>query len=223
MQTIIRAYLEYLDGERNYSSHTTQAYATDLQQFTEFLVQRRVGSFSSVKKETLRAYVRMLMESGLAKKSVARKIACLRSFFKFLRRRGDIAANPALSLLTPRLERKLPTYLDENSAAALLDQPDKSTENGKRDSAVLEVFYGTGIRLSELIGLNWVDVDFAGGTIRVSGKGRKVRIVPLGRQAIEALTRYREGTSKRSSDAVFVLENGKRCYPELISRMVKKY
>jgi len=223
MHTTIREYLEYLDGERNYSAHTTQAYATDLHQFIQFLDSRHLSSLESVRKGTLRAYVRILIEAGMAKKTVARKIACLRSFFKFLRRRSVISSNPALSLLTPKLERTLPTYLDERSAGAMLDQPDRSTGEGRRDAAILELLYSTGIRLGELIGLNHGDADLENGTVRVSGKGRKVRIVPIGRQAIAAVKAYLGTKPRRPADPLFTLKNGKRCYPEMVSRMVKKY
>lgn len=220
---MIRAYLEYLDGERNYSHHTIVAYEQDLQQFSEYLRSTGVSSFSGVRKETLRGFVSMLMQSGISRKTVARKAACLRSFYKFLRHRGTIRTNPSLGLATPKLEKKLPVYLDEYSAAQMLERPDCTTSDGKRDAAILELFYGTGIRLSELIGLNIGDADLAEGTLRVRGKGRKERVVPLGRKAGAALKRYLAGRDTVHSAPLFVLRSGKRCYPRWVSRMVTKY
>ena len=223
MHTMIRAYLEYLDGERNYSHHTIRAYEQDLQQFSRYLESTGIASFGEIRKDILRAFISMLMQSGISRKSVARKIACLRSLFRFLRRRGTIHANPTLSLVTPKLEKKLPVYLDERSAENMLDRPDCTTDDGKRDAAILELFYGTGIRLSELIGLKIRDADLAEGTLRVRGKGRKERVVPVGRKAGEALKRYLEGRGGGSADPLFVLRSGKRCYPKWVSRMVTKY
>lgn len=220
---MIRAYLEYLDGERNYSRNTIVAYEQDLHQFSGYLTSIGIASFSRVRKDALRGFVSMLMQSGISRKSVARKVACLRSFFKFLRHRGILQINPALGLPTPKLERKLPVYLDEHAAAQMLERPDTGTEDGKRDAAILELFYGTGIRLGELIGLNIGDADLAEGTLRVRGKGRKERVVPVGRKASAALRRYLADRDGLPSDPLFVLRSGKRCYPEWVSRMVTKY
>jgi len=223
MRTMIRAYLEYLDGERNYSHHTILAYEQDLRQFSQYLDSIGITSFVEVRKDTLRAFVSMLAQSGISRKSIARKAACLRSLFRFMRRRGTIRANPALGLVTPKLQKKLPLYLDERSAELMLERPDCSTDTGKRDSAILELFYGTGIRLGELIGLNIRDADLAEGTLRVRGKGRKERVVPVGRKAVAALERYLEGREGGLTQPLFILPNGKRCYPKWISRMVTKY
>lgn len=223
MHTMIRAYLEYLDGERNYSHHTVRAYEQDLQQCSRYLESIGISSFADVRKEALRSFVSMLVQSGMGRKSIARKAACLRSFFRFMRRRAFLRINPALGLVTPKLEKHLPIYLDERSAERLLERPDPATDNGKRDSAILELFYGTGIRLSELIGLNIRDADLADGTLRVRGKGRKERMVPVGKNAAAALKRYLEGREAGLSEPLFTLPSGKRCYPQWVSRMVTKY
>ncbi|MEX1139327.1 MAG: tyrosine recombinase XerC [Bacteroidota bacterium] len=223
MHTMIRAYLEYLDGERNYSHHTILAYEQDLQQFSRYLESAGITSFTGVRKDALRGFVSMLMQSGISRKTVARKIACLRSFYKYLRHRGTIHADPTLGLATPKLEKKLPIYLDERSAEQMLERPDCSTHDGKRDAAILELFYGTGIRLGELIGLNIRDADLADGTLRVRGKGRKERVVPVGRKAGIALRRYLAERGGEPPDPLFVLPSGKRCYPKWVSRMVTKY
>lgn len=223
MHTIVRSYLESLDSERQYSLHTIRAYEIDLYQFLRFLEVRRISSLDGVRKETLRNFIAGLMESGISRKSVARKMACLRSFFRYLRKRGIIETNPALNLVTPKIEKKLPVYLDERSAERMLAQPDRTTQEGRRDAAILELFYSSGIRLGELVGLNRADVYEREGTLKVRGKGRKERIVPVGREAFKALKEYLEDRKGSGSDPLFQLKDGKRCYPEWVSRMVKRY
>ena len=226
MHTMIRAYQEYLDAERNYSSHTLDAYRNDLEQLAGFLKSHHIDSWSDVRRETLRTWLRTLFEAGTAKKSIARKIASTRSFFKFLRRKDVVLSNPALSLVSPRLERKLPVYLDEGAMERMLAIPDRSTEDGRRDAAILELFYSTGMRLSELVNLNIGDVDYAGGTVKVRGKGRKERILPLGSKALDALRAYGKTALPDHADAgspLFYGASGKRTYPMAITRLVRRY
>lgn len=223
MHTMIRAYQEYLGAERNYSSHTLDAYRIDLEQFVGFLSSHHVDGWPSVRRETLRSYLRTLAEAGVSKKSIARKIASLRSFFKFLRRRDVIASNPALTLISPKLERKLPLYLEEAATEEMLSLPDRSTADGRRDAAILELFYSTGMRLGELVGLNIRDVDFAGGTVKVRGKGRKERILPLGGKASSALKLYLSTRTVESNAPLFCRSSGKRTYPMAVTRLVKQY
>src|SRR3989304_1132392 len=190
MHTLIRSYLDYLDAERNYSSHTLQAYEHDLHQFLDFLQSHRILSFESVDRANLRSYFRMLVEGGSGKRTVARKIASLRSFFKFLRRKGFLRSNPAISLVTPKPDKRLPVYLDERATERMLELPDITTKEGQKEAAILELLYSTGIRVSELVNLNKKDVNFENGTVRVRGKGRKERIVPFGEKASSAMKRY---------------------------------
>lgn len=225
MQAFVQAYLEYLEIERNYSPHTVRSYADDLLQFTSFLKQSR-HSLTQMRKETLRSYLRSLVERGLSTKTISRKIACLRSFFKYLRRENIVETNPTLTLVSPRVDRPLPVFLDENTTAKLLEAPDVSTAEGKRDSALLETLYSTGIRLSELIGLNVPDVNFVQGTIKVRGKGRKERIVPIGKKAVEALRAYLAVRRKEKEIVprpLFALRDGRRCYPMAVHRVLGKY
>jgi len=226
MHTMIRAYEEYLGAERNYSSHTLEAYRNDLDQLASFLSSRNIHAWSDVHRETLRVYLRTLVEGGVSKKSVARKVASLRSFFKFLRRRNVISSNPALTLISPKLERRLPVYLDEGAAEEMLSLPDRSDVDGKRDAAILELFYSTGMRLSELVGLNVRDMDFAAGTVKVRGKGRKERILPVGKKAVSAVRDYLEARTNQRQDPgspLFCSSSGKRTYPMAVTRLVKRY
>ena len=150
-------------------------------------------------KESLRAFIGSLLDEGFSQRSIARKIASMRSFFKYLRRQKIIEGNPALVLLTPKIGKHLPSFLDEESVQRLLLSPDRTTPDGKRDSAILELFYSTGIRLSELIGLNVGDLKQEEGLIKVKGKGRKERIIPVGRKALVAINDYLKGEKELSA------------------------
>ncbi len=225
----LRSYLEYLEEERGYSRHTVLAYQNDLTQFLQFLEKRKLTSLEKVRKETLRLYLGSCLEQGFTKKSIARKVASLRSFYKFLHRRNILRTNPALTLVSPKVERHLPTYLDERTMMRAVESPELTQEDGQRDAAILELFYSTGIRLSELVGLNVDDVDFAQNTLKVHGKGNKERIIPIGRKASEALHRYQSATEKESSPSpdkhrpLFVSRRGDRIYPVAVGRIVRRY
>jgi integrase/recombinase XerC len=231
MEKIVRKYLEYLEVERNYSAHTILSYETDLMSLIQFLRQEGVESFTSVHKEELRACIGSLLDQGYSQRSVARKIAAMRSFFKFLRRQRIVDGNPALVLITPKIGKRLPSYLDEESVERLVGLPDCSTMKGKRETALLELFYSTGIRLSELIGLNVGDLKLKEGLIKVRGKGRKERIVPVGRKAMEAIDTYLQGknehmlqhSAKAEDLPLFMTEKGSRMYPQAVGRIVRKY
>jgi tyrosine recombinase XerC len=231
MEKIVRGYLEYLEGERNYSAHTILSYETDLSSFVQFLHQEGINSFAAVHKESLRAFISSLIDKGFSQRSIARKVASIRSFFKYLRRQKIINGNPALVLITPKIGKRLPSFLDEESVHQLIESPDQSTTNGKRDRAILELFYSTGMRLSELIGLNICDLKKEEGLIKIKGKGRKERIVPVGRKAMDAVDEYLQdenelrlkGHVQSGDHPLFVMKEGRRMYPQAVGRMVKKY
>jgi len=231
MEKTIRKYLEYLDEERNYSEHTVLAYESDLLQFYQFLADSDISSFRDVRKQTLRAYLALLLDGGISKRTIARKIAALRSFFKFLKKAGVISSNIALTLAPPKFEKRLPTYFDERHMEEILAQPDRTTLTGMRDAAILEILYSCGLRRSELVNLNIEDIDRHQETIRVKGKGKKERIVPVGKKALKATaeyleTRSRSETSKRAdhgAGAVFVSDKGTRISPDMVNRIVRKY
>ncbi len=231
MEKIIRNYLEYLETERNYSAHTIISYETDLFSLIQFLRREGINSFDRVHKESLRTFIGSLIDEGFNQRSIARKIASMRSFFKYLRRQKIIDGNPALVLITPKLGKRLPSFLDEESVKRLLSSPDLSTANGKRDTAILELFYSTGIRLSELINLNVGDLKQEDGLVKVKGKGRKERIVPIGRKALTAINDYLKEKNKLSINTgielgalpLFVTKEGRRMYPQAVGRLVRKY
>ena len=230
----IRAYLEHLRKERNYSPHTIAAYEDDLAQFSEFLARHlevKQIQLSAVDHVTIRFFLGDLREQGKSAKTVARKLAALRAFFKFLVKRNVIDSNPALSVVSPRIEKKLPTFLDEISVTRMMDLPDKSTKHGVRDKALLELLYGTGIRLGELIRLRVDDVDFHNDTVKVLGKGKKHRIIPLGRMAKESLKEYLNqrwecfpgALDQADHRVLFLSSRGKMMYPKGVYRVITKY
>ncbi len=231
LENWIRSFLEYLELERDYSSHTIGSYRTDLEAFAAFLRTEGISQPADVHKDVLRTYLARLIEEGYAKRSVARKIASLRSWFKFLRLKKAVQSNPVLNVRTPKPDKRLPSFLDEASMERMLDMPDRSTLPGQRDAAILEMFYSTGIRLSELIGLNVGDIDRGGCLISVVGKGRKQRIIPIGKKALQAVDVYlsarsdgaASGRSFQSGQPVFVTDGGKRMYPQMVGNIVKRY
>ncbi|MFN0157881.1 MAG: tyrosine recombinase XerC [Bacteroidota bacterium] len=230
MTTAVQSYLHYLEHERNYSAHTVEAYANDLRVFGLFLEHGNI-TMRNVTQVVIRSFLGDLLEQGRARRSVARTLACLKSFFKYLYKTHAIELNPATNIASPKLERTLPQYLDEHDASALMLRPDCSVPVGMRDAAILELFYSTGIRLSELTQLEMDDIDFDGQVIKVTGKGSKQRIIPFGDKAKDAIKKYlnnrvgilRDGTSFREPRAIFITVTGRRISPRVVQSMVKKY
>jgi integrase/recombinase XerC len=219
-QALVEAFLRYLAVERGASGHTVRSYRADLADCTAFLTAGRLGTVLDADVRVLRAYLAALHDRGLARSSVARRLATLRSFYRYLMRRGRARANPARDLATPRLPKRLPTYLPIDESTALLQAPFPATPTGARDRAALELFYASGIRVAELAGLDVQDVDLREGSARVLGKGGKERMVPIGRPAILALRGYlgnREGTS----GPLFVNERGGRLTVRTLHRLVR--
>lgn len=186
----VAAFLRTLAVERGASVHTVRGYRADLQDCAAFLARRRLGPLVAADARVLRAYLGDLHGRGLRRASIARRLAALRSFFRFLQRRGRVRANPAAELATPRLPRSLPEYLPVDELDALLRAAAARGSAALRDRAVLETLYATGLRVAELARLDVGDVDLMEGLVRVTGKGGRERIVPLGRQAVEAIRAY---------------------------------
>jgi integrase/recombinase XerC len=219
----IAAFIRHLDRERNASEHTRRAYRKDLEQFhahARAQLGRDVAPLD-VDHLLIRSFLARLHERGLKKTSSARKLAALRTFFRYLCREGVLEKNPARALLAPRTERRIPAHLEESEVAALLDVPGAGLAPS-RAKAILELFYGTGIRCGELVGLDMDDVDMDARMVRVLGKGRKERIVPFGRPAADALRRYvvhREDTHPRTP-ALFVNKRGGRLTDRFVRYML---
>lgn len=186
----VEPFLQYLAVERGASAHTLRGYRRDLAQFAAFLDARGLGPPLGADARAIRVWLAHLHDLGLAKTSIARKLATLRSFCRFWFRRGRLKRNPAREVGSPRPGTRLPSFLPKDEARHLMEAPVPDSFQGVRDRAVLETLYATGVRVSELAGLDLDDLDLAGGTLRVHGKGGKERIVPIGGKAIEALRAY---------------------------------
>jgi len=235
MEQLIEQFLEHLRYERNVSAHTLRNYASDLEQFTYFLAPDRktkLPDVAEIDHLTIREWMASLHSDQKKKSSIARKLAALRTFFQFLVREGMLELNPAKLVSTPKLEKKLPNHLSIEEAIRFIESPDLDTDLGKRDRAMLELMYATGVRVAELTTLNVADVDFQNQLIRVTGKRRKQRIVPFGDPAGDAIRSYlgvREKflfnapISKRDERALFLNYQGTRITTRSVGRMVEKY
>jgi len=229
MQTHVRAFLNHLGAVRNYSAHTVAAYRGDLEEFIAFCGAAGLPADPrALDRRAVRAFLAALHDRGFAPRSIARKLACLKSFFGYLRKSHVIAASPAANVASPKLERRLPRTLAEESVHRLMAQPDLTVPEGRRDRALLEVLYGAGLRLSELIGLRSADIDFPGGTLKVTGKGSKQRIVPFGAQAgiaLRAWLEVRPAIAERGAGApnVFLSARGKAMSPKGVNRLMNRY
>jgi integrase/recombinase XerC len=190
----LAGFLAYLESERRASPNTRAAYGRDIADLAEFMEERRregaqAADVRSIDLYLLRGWLGALARTH-APSSVARKIAAVRTWMRWLRRKGVLSASPADQLATPKVRRPLPTFVSVDAAAQIMDAPDATTPVGKRDRAILELLYGSGLRVSELTGLDLGAVDLGGATARVLGKGSKERLVPLGRKCVDALTAY---------------------------------
>jgi len=190
MADLVARFLARLEHERQFSPHTLRAYAHDLDRFFQFAgdgVRKDPGKVGPM---LLRRFLARLRREGYATTTIARKLASLRSFYKFLCREAIVETNPIAAVRTPRLRRGLPHFLSTREVRALLETPDAGTQAGKRDRAILETLYSSGLRVSELVRLNARDVDFISEVARVLGKGRKERVAPLGSYAMQAIEEY---------------------------------
>ncbi len=245
MDRAIDDFARYLQIEENVSPHTYWNYLSDLAAFRAFLVKEpedsgaRSGNASTPQSEIrnpkseppalgaidhliIRGYLASLQKRGAKKSTIARKLAVLRSFFQYLVREGRLSLNPAKRVLRPKLEKRLPKFLTVDQAQALMTTPSGEGWSVQRDRAILETFYSTGIRISELVGLNPDDIDFESGMVKVFGKGRKERIVPIGQKAIDALQAYL-AVRPFSAESLFNNTRGGRLTVRSVDRIVKKY
>ena len=235
---LIQQFVHYLALEKNASPHTCRCYRKDLEGFEDFLKSSGMYlnpagdvQIEKVDRMAIRKYMSFLHRKN-KKSSIARKISTLRSFFKYLIREQVIPSNPAKSVSSPKVEKTLPTTLTVDEAFRLMESPrsipEKSSEmskqNGVRDRAILELLYSSGLRVSELVGLNLNQLDSDLGIVRVMGKGRKERIVPVGVKAIDALKAYLEGRGGLTGDGpIFINHTGGRLTARTVGRLVKKY
>ena len=224
---LIDSFLEYLRLERNYSERTIVSYETDLREFEEYFQEVDAGlDFKKIDADIVRRWMVHLMDEGRAATSVNRKLSTLRSFYRFLLRRKEVVINPMLKVVGPKKKKPLPFFVREKDMDRLLDESlfEEGFE-GCRDRLILEMFYATGMRLSELIGLNDADVDLSARLIKVTGKRNKQRLIPFGNEMEEDLLIYikvRNETLPEGTEAFFVRKNGMRMYPLQVYRLVRK-
>ena len=246
----LKAFLEHLRLNENASGHTVRAYDSDLTQYLAFLashLDKRISDLAPGDLDHLgaRAFISDQHRRGNSKSSAARKLSAIRAFGRYLRREGAIDGDPAALVGTPKREQRLPAHLGETEMATLLDMPDTATPLGRRDKAILELFYASGLRLSELVGLGLEDVNLASRVVRVMGKGRKERIVPFNRSTEGALRAWlkdreaivdgmRDGGSgmrsgsamrkgRRAAEPLFLNYRGGRLSTRSVDRLVRKY
>lgn len=236
MKEAITKYLRYLKIERNASPHTIGAYATDLEQFQQFCAEQFDAApgevpFHQVDRLLIRLWLGRLTDEGLKKSSIARKVATLRSFFKYAFKRGMLQKNPAHLLVVPKKDRPLPKTTTPEDIRRMMELVDIESPRGTQTRAILELFYSTGIRLSELVQLNTAHLDLSLCQVKVTGKGAKERIVPVGSEAMKALRRHlktrsalfgaRTGPDARK--ALFIAAHGQRLYARAVQRLVKDH
>jgi integrase/recombinase XerC len=229
-ETVFNKYLNYLEAERNASRYTVRNYTTDLLGFFQFIRDKEIDSLKEVDRHTLRGYLSQLMEKGFVKASIARKLSAIRSFYRYLLREEIISTSPVATTSSPKLDKRLPSFLTIEEISRLLEAPDLSTPQGLRDRALLELLYASGFRVSELVSLNLEQVNLDTNESRVWGKGAKERVVLMGKPAARALITYlRQGRSKlfgtriRMTSALFINRYGKRLTERRVQRILEKY
>jgi len=243
---LLNSFLDHLRYERNVSAHTLRNYESDLQQFLEYLQppEESAGGKKHAKSKrvepdikdidhiTIREWLATLHSDHKKKSSIARKLAALRTFFQFLVREGVVESNPAKLVATPRKEKKLPVHLSVEDAVRFIETPNADTDFGKRDRAILELLYATGVRVSELTQLDLRDIDFNNKLLRVFGKRRKERIVPFGEPAAKALQEYlsvrqkflmNAPVTKRDAQPLILNYQGTRMTTRSVGRLVEKH
>ena len=228
MKEIFNRYINHLQAERNASAYTIRNYKADLLDFFTFLKEKKVDTLDKVDRKVLRDYLGHLVSKGIVKGSIARKLSAIRSFFSYLVREKLIEANPIKTVSSPKLEKRLPAFLTLGEVKRLLEAPDTSTPQGLRDRALLELLYASGLRVSELTGLELGQINLDTNEIRVWGKGSKERVVLMGEPAAIALRTYLEHgrpelTGKKRSNALFLNRYGQRFPERAVQKLLEKY
>ena len=223
----VKQFLGYLEGGRGASPHTIRNYGTDLREFFAFLNGRSLAQVDTL---VIRSFLAHLKSRGHSRATVSRKVSSLRSFFKYLAREDHLGSNPVLGISTPKREKKLPQFLDLSEVTNLLEAPSGETWEGKRDRSILETLYSSGVRVSELVGLNRGDIDLLTSLLRIRGKGKKERIVPIGEKAVRAIRDYFDSfppalrkKNEGPETPVFLNRSGSRLTDRSVRRLIVKY
>jgi len=222
MTDLINEYLTHIEHDRNFSQQTLRAYRNDLCQYSSFLKNEGCTDLVEINRLLLRKYLAFLKNQNHSKTTIARKLASIRSLYRFLQQKGISEVNLVENVKTPKLDKKLPKFMSLNEVETLLNQPDLSKKLGLRDKAIMETLYSTGMRVGELAGMNIEDVDFQNNVVKVRGKGKKERILPIGNHAINAIKMYLEKRNAKNT-ALFLNNRGDRLTERSTARMIEKY
>jgi integrase/recombinase XerC len=221
----VTRFLRSLLNERRLSPHTGSAYARDLASLVEYCDEQGITAWDGLDSQHVRSFAAQCHRRGLAPRSIQRRLSAARSLFRYLIREGELARDPAADVQAPKARKRLPVTLDTDAMARLLEFR-TDDRLGMRDKAIMELLYSSGLRLAELLGLDLMDLDLRDRTVRALGKGRKTRIVPVGKHAAEALSRWlRERTTLADvgETAVFVGQNGRRLGPRIVQRRIARW
>ena len=217
-------FITYLSAEKRFSEHTIKSYTTDLKQFTSFLSSefQIIDEINEISFQIIRTWIASLLEKGINPRSVNRKISTLKTYFKFLIREGELVENPMMKVVAPKSKKRLPVFIEEDQIASLLNEVQfEKGFVGQRNKLIIELFYVTGIRLSELINIKISDVDFNNQSIKVLGKRNKERIIPLSSNVVNDLNIFIENNQKNKY--LFTNLEGEKLYNKLVYRLVNKY
>jgi integrase/recombinase XerC len=221
----VSRFLQGLRNERRLSPHTSSSYGRDLEALLEYCQAQGIASWDALDTQHVRSFAARCHRRGLAPRSIQRRLSAVRSLCRFLIREGELRHDPAADVQAPKARKRLPATLDADTMARLLEF--RSDDRlGVRDKAIMELLYSSGLRLAELLGLDLVDLDLRDRTVRVLGKGRKVRVVPVGRRAVEALSKWlgeRAALAAVDETAVFVGVNGRRLGPRIVQRRIARW
>lgn len=223
MKKLLNNFLKYLTYQKNYSYHTLKSYRADIEQFIEFLKKKKVFSFEKVDYHIFLEFLSFLKNKNYSETTISRKVASIKSFFKFLTGRNFITSNPAILISSPKTPEKLPEFLSIEEIEKILNIPAGKNWISLRDKAILELLYSTGIRVGELVSLEIGDVNFIEEVIKVRGKGKKERIVPVGKPALNALIDYIEKRPNKKEKKVFLNKYGKPLTERSVERIIEKY
>lgn len=223
-------FIEYITYEKRFSKHTVEAYKNDIDQFSEYCQScYNINSLTEINHMIIRSWIVSLIEKELSNKSINRKLSSLKSYFRFLLKEGLIKETPFNKVITPKSSSRLPQFIESRQINHLLDETEfENNHAGIRAKTIIELFYATGMRLSELISINEIDIDFNNGVIKVLGKRNKERLIPFGYKVQESIKEYQkikreEIQGPEVNNSLFVTEKGKKMYPRLVYRIVNNY
>ena len=224
IEKLINSYLEYIESIKRYSPQTVKAYRTDLNQFIEFCNLRNKFTSIDLTEKIIKKYLMQLSETGLDKRSISRKLASVRGLLKYAFQNQIINSNPVANIKNPRSNKKLPEVTTTDSILKIYDLADEAEDEPERIKIIFELLYGCALRVSELCDLNFGDLDIKSHTLRVKGKGSKMRIVPVGQKSIEIIEEYLNITNhENNNEPLIKTKGGNRIYPRFVYRIINKY